>query len=88
MHLPRRKKWDWNDVIKYSRETGFRIPNLKDYFTEFKKYSPDCKFSDCLHISPKFCAVCKALENGGIASSRYNNYINLYKILKDKKEWK
>ena len=36
MHLPRRKKWDWNDVIKYSRETGFRIPNLKDYFTENK----------------------------------------------------
>lgn len=62
--------------------------NLKDYFTEFKKYSSDCKFSDCLHISPKFCAVCNALENGEISSSRYNNYINLYKILKEKKEWK
>ncbi len=62
--------------------------DLKDYFVEFEKYADECKFSDCLHILSKFCGVCKALENGKISKSRYNNYINLYELLKDKKEWK
>ncbi len=67
---------------------GITKDNLKDYFTEFKNYSSDCKFSDCVHTSPKFCGVCDALKNGEISDSRYNNYINLYELLKDKKEWK
>ena len=62
--------------------------NLKDYFPDFNDYESDCRFSDCVHTSPGFCAVCSALEKGLISQSRYNNYINLYESLKDKKEWK
>lgn len=62
--------------------------NLKCYFTEFDKYAPDCRFADCVHTASKFCGVCSALSRGEISASRYNNYINLYELLKDKKEWK
>jgi len=61
--------------------------NLKDYFLEFSDFDTDCKFSDCLHTTPKFCGVCDALSRGEISKSRYDNYINLYNLLKDKKEW-
>lgn len=62
--------------------------NLKDYFIEFENFANDCKFADCVHTSSKFCGVCSALSNGEISDSRYNNYINLYELLKEKKEWK
>lgn len=62
--------------------------NLKDYFIEFKSFEDNCKFGDCLHTSDKFCGVCEAVKLGRISQARYNNYINLYEIIKDKKEWK
>ena len=61
---------------------------LKSYFIEFSNFDSECKFSDCVHTSPKFCAVCNAVSEGEIHESRYKNYINLYEQLKDKKEWK
>lgn len=62
--------------------------NLKDYFIEFKSFENICKFGDCLHITDKLCGVCEAVKNKKISQSRYNNYINLYENIKDKKEWK
>lgn len=32
--LPRRKKWDYNDVLLYCRERNIRMPNLYDYFSD------------------------------------------------------
>ena len=62
--------------------------NLKNCFHEFEEYEAGCRFSDCVHTSPKFCGVCDALEKGEISLSRYNNYKSLFESLKDKKEWK
>ncbi len=62
--------------------------NLKDYFIEFKSFENNCRFSDCLHITDKLCGVCEAVKNKKISQSRYDNYINLYENIKDKKEWK
>ena len=50
---------------------------LGDYFIEFFKLKSDCKFNNCLHINEPKCAVKLALENGGIAPSRYKNYLNM-----------
>lgn len=35
-NLPNKQKWDWNDVILYSRKNGFKIPTLSQYFTDNK----------------------------------------------------
>lgn len=61
---------------------------LKNYFSEFDEYEPDCKFRGCNHMADKgVCAVCRAVDEGRIAASRYENYKNFYKMLASRKEW-
>lgn len=63
--------------------------NLKDYFPEFYDYEDDCRFRGCNHMSSSnVCAVCNAVEEEKISSTRYNNYKEFYKILSERKEWK
>ncbi len=59
---------------------------LKNYFTEFKPYLGKCKFNSCMHISEPSCAVINAVNDGRIATSRYNSYKKLYEeILRRKR---
>lgn len=62
--------------------------NLINYFPDLAKYSYECKFSDCKHISSKFCSVYDAVTDGFVSRSRYDNYVSLYNTQKDNKEWK
>ncbi len=48
---------------------------LKKYFKEFNYIN--CKFNDCTH--EKNCEITKAVENGIIRKSRYENYLKLLK---------
>ena len=61
--------------------------DLKKYFDEFEKYECDCKFPNCLHLGTKLCGVYDAVSEGNISKTRYENYKEFYKILKEKKEW-
>lgn len=45
---------------------------IRDGFIEFQNYS--CKFRDCKHFNEIGCAVKKAIEDGKILKSRYENY--------------
>ena len=58
---------------------------LKNYFPEFEQYEELCKFPDCMHLGTKFCGVYDASVNGHISQSRFDNYKNFYRILKDKR---
>ncbi|WP_096154681.1 MULTISPECIES: ribosome small subunit-dependent GTPase A [Bacillus] len=58
---------------------------LKDYFPEFVKLSDDCKFRGCTHIKEPKCAVKNALENGEIATFRYDHYVSFLEEIKDRK---
>jgi ribosome biogenesis GTPase len=51
---------------------------LAGYFPEMRKLLPDCKFYNCLHIKEPGCAVKEAVENGIVAQTRYNSYLNMY----------
>ncbi|MFL2632705.1 MAG: ribosome small subunit-dependent GTPase A [Candidatus Marivariicella sp.] len=70
---------------------GFGLVNMNkdeisNYFTEFNKFSPKCRFKNCLHINEPSCAVKKAVNDNEISSSRYSNYIKLledHKIYRD-----
>lgn len=66
---------------------GMEKENLKDFFPEFIKHEPYCKFQGCVHINEPVCGVKDALTEGEISESRYNNYKLLYEELKDKKKW-
>ena len=84
--------WIWKDT--YFLDTpGFSSlylqnllrEELKDYFPEFEPYQNDCRFQGCMHISEPDCAVKKALADGKIHSSRYDNYLLLAEELKNVK---
>ena len=55
------------------------VKELQKTFKEFEKYS--CLYKDCTHNNESNCGVKKALENGLILKSRYDNYINLLKVV-------
>ncbi len=48
-----------------------------DYFPEIFKLKQDCKFNNCLHVQEPKCAVKDALDNDGIAFSRYRSYLQI-----------
>ncbi len=60
---------------------------LADCFEEFADFTDNCRFSSCTHTKEKGCAVCEAVNQGKIASSRHKSYIELFEQLKDLKPW-
>lgn len=60
---------------------------LKDYFPEFLQYEDACRFLGCVHVGEKVCGVKRAVEAGELSHSRYDNYLLLYKELKDKRRY-
>lgn len=63
----------------------FDKKEVSSYFREIFRTSASCRYSDCLHQEEPDCAVCKAVEKGDIALSRYTSYLSM---LDDKEESK
>lgn len=66
---------------------GIKADELWEYFPEMADTAGRCRFRGCSHISEPDCAVKAKLENGEIAKSRYDSYVELYNILKEIKDW-
>ncbi len=49
--------------------------------------SAGCRFKGCAHINEPDCGVKELVENGGISRKRYENYVEIYDILRQRKEW-
>jgi ribosome biogenesis GTPase len=60
----------------------FKKSDIKNYFPEFYKLVNLCKFNDCMHVNEPKCIVKQFVEEGKIANSRYENYLQ---ILEDDK---
>lgn len=60
---------------------------LADCFCEFRQYLGKCRFPNCSHTKEKGCAVIEAVNEGKIARSRHESYINMYEQAKQLKEW-
>ena len=58
---------------------------LKYLFPEFREYEGMCRFNGCDHVHEPGCAVKEALEEGKIHKIRYQNYIEMYEELKNKR---
>ncbi|MBK8499754.1 MAG: ribosome small subunit-dependent GTPase A [Flavobacteriales bacterium] len=61
---------------------GFGLVDLEaahigDQFPEMFKRKGDCRFSNCMHKEEPGCAIRKAVEDGGIAGSRYRSYLDI-----------
>ena len=60
----------------------FKKSDIKNYFPEFYKLVNQCKFNDCMHVNEPKCIVKQSVDEGTIANSRYENYLQ---ILEDDK---
>ena len=60
---------------------------LQEYFPEFSKYWDACRFQGCQHLKEPGCRVKEALEAGEISRNRYDNYVNLYEELKQRRKY-
>ena len=61
---------------------GFGVVDMSEdeignYYPEFKRLKVSCKFNNCLHYKEPQCAILKAVKDGAIAKSRYNNYLQM-----------
>ena len=50
---------------------------VSHYFREIFQTGRECRFGNCTHTHEPSCAVLKALEDGGIAPSRYTSYLSM-----------
>lgn len=74
---------------------GFSSLELEDipaselalYFPEIAQYHYACKFRGCAHITEPGCRVRQAVAENEMAQSRYENYKELYTVLKQRKDW-
>ena len=62
--------------------------NLEKYFKEFERYIGECEYIGCSHIKEQNCGIKKALNEGKIQKTRYENYTKIYEELKDREEHK
>jgi len=64
--------------VKLFGVTNDNDDTLSDQF-DITRFEEQCRFSDCQHINEKGCAVIKAVEDGKLDSSVYENYLKLRK---------
>lgn len=65
----------------------FEKGELKYYFREFALYEGKCRFNGCDHVHEPGCAVKEALEEGKIHPVRYEDYLEMYRELQEKKRY-
>lgn len=61
--------------------------NLPYCFREFIPYLNQCRFTSCSHTCEAGCAVIQAVKNGIISKSRHESYVEIYREMKEVKEW-
>lgn len=60
---------------------------LKYYFREFVPYEGKCRFNGCDHVHEPGCLVKEAVEAGKIHSVRYEDYLEMYRELQERKRY-
>lgn len=60
---------------------------LKYCFREFLPYEGKCRFQVCSHIHEPDCAVKQAVAGGKIHKIRYENYVDFYQEIQEKKRY-
>lgn len=75
------------DTPGFSSYEDFQMTKeeLPQLFPEMHRLATECKFRGCLHLQEPGCAVKKAVEDGKILKSRYDNYVQFQELIKNQK---
>lgn len=65
----------------------FEKEKLEEYYPEFEEWSRDCRFIPCSHTHEPDCGVKDALQEGKISKIRYQNYVQIYQEMKEKRRY-
>jgi ribosome biogenesis GTPase len=60
---------------------------VSGYFIDINRFAKSCKYNNCMHLNEPECAVLHALENGKLAPSRYESYLNIVENIKAINYW-
>lgn len=66
---------------------GVEKETLDLYFPEMKERRDDCRFAGCAHLTEPDCAVRRAVSEGEISGSRYENYRLFYEECKARRKY-
>ena len=72
-----RKRLDFSDMNE---------ADLAQSVLEFQPYLGKCRFNDCVHQNEPGCSVKEAVDAGLIARTRYDDYLNVLKLIQNRKE--
>ena len=77
-------------LIDFARFDFFSLDQLLPTFPELLPYLGKCRYADCAHVGEgkEECAVARAAAEGKIAPSRLESYRSIYKVLKEKNNYK
>lgn len=96
-HTTRHSEFIWVGEGTYILDTpGFsslaieqtEAEQLKNFFPEFAPYEEECRFRGCLHENEPGCRVKQAVLEQSISKRRYEDYLLLYRELKNNKKYK
>lgn len=66
---------------------GVEKEELDSFFPEMRKRRDYCRFAGCAHLKEPDCAVRRAVSDGGISESRYENYQLFYEECKVRRKY-
>lgn len=74
-------------MLDFAHFDFFGKDDLPHTLREFRDYIGCCRYKKCTHTKEDGCAIREAVAAGEIAKSRYDSFIEIYNVLKDKKDW-
>lgn len=74
-------------MLDFKNFDFFSKDDLPYTFREFVPLIGQCRYTKCSHTKEEGCAILEEIKNGRIARSRHDSFLEIYSILKDKKEW-
>lgn len=72
-------------LLDFEHFDFFTLEDLAPTFPDFAPYLDGCRYDDCTHTKEEGCALLAAIAEGRVAKSRHDTYLELYDILKAKK---
>ena len=74
-------------MIDFEKFDFLALSELAGSFPEFAEHLKKCRYTDCTHTNEDGCGIIAAYEDGLISKSRYESYLALYEILKNKRTY-
>ena len=74
-------------MLDFAHFDFFRREDLPFTVREFREHIGHCRYKKCTHTKEESCAIREALADGNIAQSRYDSFLEIYNVLKEKKDW-